>query len=121
MSLYEVKNKRGVLLALLLVILAVVQAWVVFRGVWTWNLLVSHGRDGWALPLVGAGLGMVAIVGVVGVWLWWRWAVYLLAAVVAVGVVSDVWFGLPPIALLIRLVLLGLLAWLIRAQWSSFR
>ncbi|WP_028934348.1 hypothetical protein [Pseudonocardia spinosispora] len=121
MSLYEVKSKRGVLLSVLLVLLAIVQAWVIYRGLVVWNLLVSHGRDGWVLPLVGAALAALALVAIVGVWFWRRWAVYLLAVVVVIGVVSDAWFGLASFALLIRLVLLGLLAWLIRSRWRSFR
>lgn len=48
-------------------------------------------------------------------------AVYLLAAVVAVGLVFDSVMGLSSISLLIRLVLFGALAWFITQDWEAFR
>jgi hypothetical protein len=115
------KAQRGIPLTVLLVIFTLAQLWGVVFGFMTWQSIVAHGRAHPELPLIGAILGIVGIVALVGVWLWRRWAVYLLAAVIVIGVLTDVWFGLPSITLLIRLILVAALAWVIKQKWTSFR
>jgi hypothetical protein len=113
--------ERGIPLTVLLVLLTLAQAIGVVSGVVTWQSIVSHGQTHPELPLIGAILGIVGLVAFAGVWLWRRWGVYLLTAVVVIGVLSDVWFGLPSYALLVRLVLLAALAFFIKQKWAGFR
>src|SRR5882757_80981 len=121
MSVRAVRAQRGVPLTAMLVVLTLAQLWGVVFGFLTWQAIVAHGRAHPELPLIGTLLGIVGLVALVGVWLWQRRAVYLLAVIVVVGLVTDAIFGLPSIKLLIRLVLLGALAWCIKQKWDSFR
>jgi hypothetical protein len=86
-----------------------------------WQSRVSHGQPDVGVPVGAMALLAVALVALAGVWFWQRKAVYLLAVAVAVLAVYDSWFGLAALALLIRLVLIGALAWCIRQKWQSFR
>jgi len=121
MSVRTVRAQRGVPLTVMLVLLTLAQLWVVVFGFMTWQSNVAHDQGNPGLALAGTLLGVVGLVAFVGVWLWRKAAVYLLAAVVLVGLVTDAIFGLSSIALLIRLVLLAALAWCIKQKWSSFR
>jgi hypothetical protein len=121
MSVRTVRAQRGIPLIVMLVILTLAQLWGVVFGFLTWQRIVTHNQAHPELPLIGTLLGIVGLAALVGVWLWQKRAVYLLAAVVVVGLVTDAIFGLPSISLLIRLVLLGALAWCIKQKWESFR
>lgn len=113
--------ERGIPLTVLLVVLTLAQALGVVSGFIAWESIVSHGRAHPELPLIGAILGIIGLVAFVGVWLWRRWGVYLLAAVVVIGVISDVVFGLPSWALLVRLMLMAALGFFIKQKWAGFR
>jgi MFS superfamily sulfate permease-like transporter len=117
----EVKVGRGALLTVMLVVLGLAQLLGVVSGFVQWRKIVEHSQAYPEIPLLGALLGLVGLAALVGVWLWQRRAVYLLAGTVAIGILTDVWFGLPSYMLLIRLVLLGVLALAIRQRWQSFR
>jgi hypothetical protein len=122
MSVREtVERRRGIPLTVLLVLLSLAQTFGIVIGFITWHSIVEHGQQHPELPLLGALLGVVGLVAFVGVWLWQRKAVYLLAVVIVIGLVSDAIFGLPSWSLLIRLVLLGALAYFIKEKWAAFR
>ena len=115
------KVGRGIPLTVLLVVFTLAQLWGVVFGFMAWRSIVDHGQSHPEVPLIGTILGVVGLVALAGVWFWQRRAVYLLAAVVVAGVLTDVWFGLPSFALLIRLVLVAALAFCIKQKWTSFR
>jgi hypothetical protein len=121
MSVRTVRAQRGVPLTVMLVLLTLAQLWVVVFGFTTWQSNVAHNQGNPSLALAGTLLGVVGLVAFAGVWLWRKSAVYLLAAVILIGLITDAIFGLPSISLLIRLVLVGLLAWCIKQKWASFR
>jgi hypothetical protein len=121
MSVRTVRTQRGVPLTVMLVLLTLAQLWVVVFGFRIWQSNVAHNQGNPGLALTGTLLGIVGLVAFIGVWLWRKLAVYLLAAVVLVGLVTDAIYGLSSISLLIRLALLAALAWCIKQKWQSFR
>jgi hypothetical protein len=66
-------------------------------------------------PSSGAACDQTFASSLVGIWQWRRWAASL------VGMISDLYLGIPVAALLVRLGLLAGLAGAIRQQWESFR
>lgn len=121
MNMYTTKIGRGGPLTVLLVIMALAQVVGVVVGIIAWQSIVAHNRPHPELPLIGAALGVAGLVALIGVWLWRRWAVFLFAALAVVGLVSDVWFGVPAITALIRVALLAGLAVCIKQRWALFR
>lgn len=121
MSVRTVRAQRGVPLTVMLVLLTLAQLWGVVFGFIAWQRIVTHSQAHPELPLIGTLLGIVGLAAYVGVWRWQKRAVYLLAAVVLVGLVTDAIFGLPSLYFLIRLVLLAALAWCIKQKWQCFR
>jgi hypothetical protein len=114
------KAQRGIPLTTLLIMFTATQLFGIVMGILTWQSVVAHGRDHPEIPLLGAILGIVGVVGLIGVWLWRRVAVYLVAAVISIGLVTDAVFGLPSTALLTRLILIAVLAWCINEKWELF-
>lgn len=115
------KTKRSVGLTVLLVVLAIVQAYGAYRGFYWFQKRYSHNQNGWELALVGASLSVAALIGLAGVWFWRRWGVYLVGALSVIGVASDAIFGIPSWQMLMRLALLAVFAFLIKKQWPAFR
>jgi hypothetical protein len=121
MNMYTTKIGRGGPLTALLVIMALAQVAAIVLGVVAWQSIVAHNRPHPELPLVGSALGLAGLVALVGIWLWRRWAVFLFAALAVVGLVSDVWFGVPAVTALIRVALLAALGFCIKQRWALFR
>lgn len=121
MNVRAANATRGVGLTILLVVFTLAELYVAVFGFVTWQSTVAHNQAHPEVPLIGTILGIVGVVALVGVWMWQRRAVYLLAGVVVIGLVTDALFGLPSFALLVRLVLLAALAWCIKQKWPSFR
>lgn len=121
MNMYTTKVGRGGLLTTLLVIMALAQVVGLVLGVMAWHSIVAHNQRHPELPLIGVVLAAAGLVALVGVWLWRRWAVYLFAVLAVIGLVSDVWFGVPAITALIRVALLAGLAYSVKQRWALFR
>lgn len=111
---------RGPVLTTLLILLLVAQLLGIVLGFVNWQSIVAHNQPHPELPLIGAILGIVGVAALVGVWLWRRVAVYVLGAVIAIGLISDAVLGIPSWALLIRIVLVGALFACIKGQWRFF-
>jgi hypothetical protein len=119
-SVHTVKAERGIPLTAMLVLFVVGQLVGIVIGFLTWQSVVDNGGDHPEIPLLVAVLGIVGVVGLVGVWFWRRAAVYLVAAVIVIGLATDVLSDVPSGALLTRLTLVAVLAWCISEKWELF-
>jgi len=120
-SVRERQVERGVPLTVALAVFTVFEVIALASNFLLWRQIVTHGQPDPGVPAGRIVVALLALVALLGVWLWQRKAVYLLAVALAVGAVYDAWFDLAALALLIRLVLIGLLAWCIARKWKSFR
>jgi hypothetical protein len=121
LSATPIRPTRTVGLAVIVIVLVLAQLLVLWLGIDTLVDRVTHGQSAPTVLIVSLALTVVAIGGFVGVWFWQRWAVYLVAAVIVVGLVMDVALGTPVFALVLRLVLVAAFAALVRKQWDDFR
>jgi uncharacterized membrane protein len=117
---HTVKAERGIPLTAMLILFAVGQLVGIVIGFLMWQSIVDEGGDHPEIPLLVAVLGIVGVVGLVGVWFWRRTAVYLVAAVIVIGLVTDALSNAPSGALLTRLTLVAALAWCISEKWELF-
>lgn len=122
MSLWTAPTvERGIPLTILLVVLTIGQLLGVLVGAVVWQSTVSHNQQGAELPLTVALVGIAGLLACFATWRWRKWGVYLLAAMLVVGAISDLVFAQPTWSLLIKVVLLAALAYLIRVKWTGFR
>lgn len=120
MNVNTMKAERGAPLTGMLVIFVLGQLLGIVIGFLTWRAVVDHGGDHPELALLSTLLGIVGVVGLVGVWFWRRAAVYLVAAVILVGLVTDALFGVSSTAMLTRVSMVAVLAWCVSEKWESF-
>jgi hypothetical protein len=113
--------KRGGALTTILVILTAAQVLGLVLLVVTWRDMVDHGRSGQGFVFAGIVGVVLALAGLAGVWQWRRWGVYLFGLVAVIGLISDLLFGISPVQLFIRIVLLAALAAALRLRWQLFR
>jgi hypothetical protein len=121
MSVREKGSVRGVWLSALLILFALFEVVAMVLNFLVWRQVVTHGFDRPGVPLGAILWELISLVALVGVWLWQRRAMYVLAGAVLVSAVYDSVFGLSAVALLIRVVVIGALAWCIRQRWEAFR
>ncbi|MCO1654260.1 hypothetical protein [Pseudonocardia humida] len=114
-------RRRGGALTTLLVVLTLAQVITLVLLLDAWRSAASHGASVGALPAFGVLLSLLALTAYAGVWAWRRWGVVVIGVVAAVGLVTDLAFGLPPLALLIRVALLAGFFAAVGARWDQFR
>lgn len=120
MNVHTMKAERGIPLTGMLIIFVLGQLLGIVIGFFTWQSVVEHGGDHPEIPLLGAVLGIVGVAGLAGVWFWRRAAVYLVAAVILIGLVTDAVFGVSSAAMVTRVSMVVVLAWCINGKWESF-
>jgi hypothetical protein len=111
---------RGAWLTVMLVFFGLAQVLVLFLLLVSWRDLVDRGQPGQGIALAAIAATIAALVALVGIWRWKRWGVYLFGLIVVIGFVIDLLTGVPPVALLVRVALVALLAWAIRQRWEWF-
>ncbi|WP_214406907.1 hypothetical protein [Pseudonocardia lacus] len=114
-------RRRGGTLTTLLVLITLAQLLTLVLLVTDWQNAVSHGQSVGGLAVFGVVLCLLALAACAGTWAWRRWGPVLLAVIAAVGLVTDLVFGLPPLALLLRLVLLAAFFGAVSIRWEGFR
>ncbi|MAS32480.1 MAG: hypothetical protein CL610_00650 [Anaerolineaceae bacterium] len=125
MSETPLNPARGRALTVWLILMALTNAWAIYRYIVILEDFISHSDPQftvilqWALPLM-AIVALINIVGVIFLWRWRRLGFYVLVATTTITLTVNLMLNVPVATSILGLVGLLILWALLRPRWQHF-